>query len=442
VISAVGHTPHVMHAGSGASVADATGADLESFAGVLAGLMAPQPKTEVKVLAQADGTSELDQPKTDDTETGSVGDSKDAAFKLPASTSSTNDIVRSLAALDPQLQSKLARVASRMREETGHDVTISETYRSQARQDALYAQGRDADGPVVTWTKNSKHTQGRAVDVELDGGEASLDAYKTLQRIANEEGLRTLGTKDPGHLELRGKDVKTTGDENSTMPAEPADASGPGVVSVAHVARVARVAKVADVHEERPAAVARVAAVSQPGAYSANLSPREQQNAPRLSADSVVAPAPGAEAVARAERLMLARDNAPAGSLSQITMSVDGGNGTTDHIHLAMRGSSVNTTIDTGDARLSQVLNARSDELSRALAKDGIELQEFRVRTAVSTNTVTAAGASQNAQTSADASTHSRFDRGDAWQQQRQQQERGRQQNQQRQQRQQRGGRQ
>lgn len=32
------------------------------------------------------------------------------------------------------------------------------TYRSQAEQDALYAQGRTTSGPKVTWTRSSRHS--------------------------------------------------------------------------------------------------------------------------------------------------------------------------------------------------------------------------------------------------------------------------------------------
>jgi hypothetical protein len=37
--------------------------------------------------------------------------------------------------------------------------------RTQAEQDALYAQGRTTPGKIVTWTRNSYHLTGRAVDV-------------------------------------------------------------------------------------------------------------------------------------------------------------------------------------------------------------------------------------------------------------------------------------
>jgi peptidoglycan L-alanyl-D-glutamate endopeptidase CwlK len=47
----------------------------------------------------------------------------------------------------------------------GHRIRVSEVYRPQARQDALYAQGRTKKGPVVTWTRKSKHTERKAMDV-------------------------------------------------------------------------------------------------------------------------------------------------------------------------------------------------------------------------------------------------------------------------------------
>lgn len=42
---------------------------------------------------------------------------------------------------------------------------IFETYRSQERQDWLYAQGRTRPGPRVTWTRRSAHTSRKAADV-------------------------------------------------------------------------------------------------------------------------------------------------------------------------------------------------------------------------------------------------------------------------------------
>jgi peptidoglycan L-alanyl-D-glutamate endopeptidase CwlK len=47
----------------------------------------------------------------------------------------------------------------------GLKVLITETYRSQERQNYLYAQGRTAKGQIVTWTKQSRHTSRRAWDI-------------------------------------------------------------------------------------------------------------------------------------------------------------------------------------------------------------------------------------------------------------------------------------
>lgn len=46
-------------------------------------------------------------------------------------------------------------------------VFITETYRSQARQNYLYEQGRTRPGQVVTWTRNSNHTSRRAWDIAV-----------------------------------------------------------------------------------------------------------------------------------------------------------------------------------------------------------------------------------------------------------------------------------
>ena len=155
-----------------------------------------------------------------------------------------------------------------MKEETGLDVTVTETYRSQERQNALFAQGRETPGQVVTWTQNSKHTQGRAVDVTLGGG-AEMDAYATLQRIAREEGLHTLGAKDPGHLELfgSGRSLSAAAFANhstSLTPKEPADAFGPGQMTEARLMQLSQAAQMAEVSQVAAPHVAEVAQVARP----------------------------------------------------------------------------------------------------------------------------------------------------------------------------------
>ena len=47
------------------------------------------------------------------------------------------------------------------------DIFITETYRSQARQNYLYQQGRTRPGNIVTWTLNSRHTSRLAWDIAV-----------------------------------------------------------------------------------------------------------------------------------------------------------------------------------------------------------------------------------------------------------------------------------
>ena len=111
--------------------------------------------------------------------------------------------------LHPELRARLERVMERMRAEYGHEVKIAEGYRTQERQAQLFAQGRTAPGPVVTWTRTSAHTDGLAVDVVIDGTYENPIAYERFARLAREEGLVSLAPLDPGHVELEGEDVGT-----------------------------------------------------------------------------------------------------------------------------------------------------------------------------------------------------------------------------------------
>lgn len=47
----------------------------------------------------------------------------------------------------------------------GRKPVVLETFRTQARQDWLYAQGRTRKGRIVTWTTRSKHTERIACDI-------------------------------------------------------------------------------------------------------------------------------------------------------------------------------------------------------------------------------------------------------------------------------------
>ncbi|MGI9625276.1 MAG: hypothetical protein ACR2QM_00455, partial [Longimicrobiales bacterium] len=109
---------------------------------------------------------------------------------------------RDLRRLDPRLRVAVRRVLRRLDKEFGIDAKVAEGYRTEERQKTLFAQGRTTPGNVVTWTLDSAHTRGRAVDLMLNGQWTDLEPYRVLQMVAQEEGLQTLGMKDPGHLQL------------------------------------------------------------------------------------------------------------------------------------------------------------------------------------------------------------------------------------------------
>ena len=318
-----------------------------SFASLFAGAAQALAQQPVRLVEKPEGTSELDassdaqnaedaDDKGDVRETDKPDDTHkaDANDKTPVllpRDPAPSGIDRSIVALDPALQERLGRVMARMREETGHEVQVGETYRTQSRQNSLYAQGRSAPGPVVTWTQSSKHTQGRAVDLVVDGGSAGSDAYATLRRIATQEGLRTLGERDPGHIELPSNLPRTAATpiananaikspvpsaptiaspmatEQSlegavttaaitapaaiaSIPKMPVDVPNTAAATVARVAQIAPTARVVNATVEKRADVARVAPVARPGvANSVTRVPATQSTAPAPAQGSVVA---------------------------------------------------------------------------------------------------------------------------------------------------------
>lgn len=349
--------------------------------------------------------------------------------------------VKDVDALHPQLRTKLDRVIERMKSEYGNDVQVVETARSQDRQDWLYEQGRSRAGNVVTWTQRSAHTRGEAVDVIVDGSYTNAEGFARLQRIAKEEGLRTLGVRDPGHLELN--PIDTMGERISAAPGGatativPRDraaeatplisnaATQAGVARVAGVATVAGVARIGEGGFDRrytaKTDVANAASASLPNAAPASLNgqgnafgrgERDEQGRPlndgrklgqsrREASDSVnapafgspsstvqqtqatttvdaAAPAAGARAAERAGDIQDLRDNAPAGSLSRMTLDIDGQNGGQDRITVDLRGSSVGTQIST-DAASAERLRMRTADLQDALGRHGLESDSVRI---------------------------------------------------------------
>lgn len=91
----------------------------------------------------------------------------------------------------------------------GLNVLITETYRSQERQNYLYEQGRTRQGKKVTWTRNSRHTSRRAWDIckNIKGQEYSDSSFfKQCGEIAAELGITWGGTwkssPDTPHFEI------------------------------------------------------------------------------------------------------------------------------------------------------------------------------------------------------------------------------------------------
>lgn len=115
-----------------------------------------------------------------------------------------------LASVLPRLQT----VALRAAEITTQPFAIVQGNRTQAQQNRLYAQGRTSPGPIVTWTRKSKHIGGKALDfAALVNGKINWDAkfYPPIAAAFHLASMETgIGiewggewrTKDFGHIEL------------------------------------------------------------------------------------------------------------------------------------------------------------------------------------------------------------------------------------------------
>lgn len=116
-------------------------------------------------------------------------------------------VCRDINALSPVAQ-KACRAFLAACEKEGLPVLITETYRSQARQDYLYAQGRTRAGKVVTWTRNSRHTGHMAWDIckNVKGQEyADATFFAKCGAIAKRLGITwggTWNTPDQPHFEV------------------------------------------------------------------------------------------------------------------------------------------------------------------------------------------------------------------------------------------------
>ena len=324
---------------------------------------------------------------------------------------STTAVVRDMDALEPEFRQKLETVIERMRAEFGREVTVVETARTQARQDALYAQGRTTPGPVVTWTRNSRHLTGRAADLMVDGTWDNPAGYADLATVAAAEGLRTLGSRDAGHVELPGGRpvaAETIASVLGDLEGEAGDgarlASGKqakamrrveeatGSTGLAQVASVAQVARVATV-----AQVARVAEVARPGISSRRESPADggmpavaasavppagsAHDASAMAARVISAPTP-VNMADRISQLMDLQATQAARPLNSVLLRMDNANGIQDQIRIDTRGTSVDARLGLGNAQQAAALTDRIGELRDALERRGLTADGVRVQAA------------------------------------------------------------
>ncbi|MEO7218708.1 MAG: M15 family metallopeptidase, partial [Gemmatimonadaceae bacterium] len=345
-------------------------------------------------------------------------------------------------ALNPDFRTRLARVVSRMHEEFGKDVQLVEGFRTQSRQDFLYDQGRTRPGGVVTWTKSSKHTLGLAADVMIDGSYTDAAGFQQLAQVAAQEGLRTLGAKDPGHIELptrggaaawgssadavniddnvsraigialdpgnsdgRSGDSNTFGNFNgflsragrgsatSAPPIQMPMMSGGGGMGSGSMSqrgfndsqkdstRVDDSAKVANV-----ATVASIASVAQVAqvAHAAGLG----QPQPSTLAAPVMVPTmsgTGSDAADKVGRILDARDAAPVQPLSQVTLNIDNpAGGAADQVTIQLRSGAVDTAISIGDPNRADRMSLRVGELQHALEQHGLNATAINVASTAS----------------------------------------------------------
>ena len=111
-------------------------------------------------------------------------------------------IINDISELTSNMQSKITAFLSECEKE-GLDCHVFESYRSQERQNELYAQGRTKPGNIVTWTTSSRHTQREAVDMAFGGpGKWHWNGdWDKMRNIASRYGLESLYPRESAHLQ-------------------------------------------------------------------------------------------------------------------------------------------------------------------------------------------------------------------------------------------------
>ena len=112
---------------------------------------------------------------------------------------------RDINALTPTAQ-KACRLFLEKCKEAGLDIFITETYRSQTRQNELWEQGRTKPGQIVTWTLNSRHTSRRAWDIAVNGNNLyDMSVIRKAGEIGKQLGITWGGMWSPpdySHFEV------------------------------------------------------------------------------------------------------------------------------------------------------------------------------------------------------------------------------------------------
>lgn len=114
---------------------------------------------------------------------------------------------RDISELTPLAQ-EACRLFLKECEKRGIDIFITETYRSQERQNELWEQGRTKPGNIVTWTLNSRHTGRKAWDIACKGGVLyNAGILYMAGAVGKELGITWGGdwaTPDRPHFEITG----------------------------------------------------------------------------------------------------------------------------------------------------------------------------------------------------------------------------------------------
>jgi RNAse (barnase) inhibitor barstar len=118
--------------------------------------------------------------------------------------------IRDLDALEPSFRSKVDNWLSQVRAEW-IDIKISETLRTQARQNYLYEQWRTRSWNIITWTRRSNHKTGQAIDIYFNPDThgsmyppVNWEPWVTTARLARENWIdwwQDLWWKDGAHFQ-------------------------------------------------------------------------------------------------------------------------------------------------------------------------------------------------------------------------------------------------